>query len=315
MADDTDVITRTLGDLEMSAVFYAASELTAPWGIAMPALPGTMVFHVVTQGGGTVVIGGTTTRLEAGQVVLVPHGTGHDILDAPDSTAVPLFDLPRTEVGDRYEHIRAGGGGELTRLVCGAVGFSGLGMPWLVAALPPVLRLGHGDGGVRAALEMIGRESRRTRVGSDVVTARLADVLVVHALRAWVDQARPALGWVAALRDPRLGEALAAFHADPARPWTLTELARVASMSRSGYAARFAAVVGEPAMTYVTRWRMDLAARLVAERELPLAAVAVRVGYRSESAFNRAFRRAHGRTPGAFARRGPELSPSRSRVG
>ena len=155
-----------------------------------------------------------------------------------------------------------------------------------------------------AALDLIGAESRSPRPGSDVVTARLADVLVVQAVRSWLESAAPDRGWVAGLRDPVLGRALSAFHADPAAPWSLESLAQSAGLSRSAFAARFADLMREAPMGYVTAWRMDLAARLVREGALPLSRIAERVGYRSEAAFNRAFRRAHGITPGAIARRG-----------
>ena len=125
-------------------------------------------------------------------------------------------------------------------------------------------------------------------------------------LSAWppLVSPQPRTGWVAGLRDPSLGRALSAFHADSADPWTLESLARTAGLSRSAFAARFTQVMGETAIGYVTSWRMDLAARLVREQSLPLSRVAEHVGYRSEAAFNRAFRRAHGMTPGVFARRG-----------
>lgn len=300
------MLTETLIDFGMSGVFYAVSELAAPWGIAMPPLPGTMVFHLVTQGELVLEVDGETTRMTSGDVVLVPHGTGHVILDAPGSDATPLFDLPRKEAGERYERIRVPGPGATTGLVCGAVSFSGLGVARLVRSLPPVLAAGRGAEAawVRAAFEIIAVESRSPRPGSDVVTARLADILVVQAVRAWLESTSADRGWVAGLRDPLLGRALAAFHADPGAPWSLASLANEAGMSRSAFAARFRDLVGEPPMAYVTAWRMDVAARLVREEDLPLARVAERVGYQSEAAFNRAFRRAHGLTPGVFARRG-----------
>ncbi|MEQ6901899.1 AraC family transcriptional regulator [Nocardioides sp. YIM 152588] len=302
-----DVLSETLHGFGMSGVFYAVSELAAPWGIDMPPMPGILVFHLVTRGGLVLEVDGETTPMAAGDVVLVPHGTGHTIRDAAGSHATPLFDLPREELGERYERIRVPGPGPTTELVCGAVGFSGLGVARLVSALPPVLAAGRGSDAawVRAAFEVIAEESRSARVGSDVVTARLADVLVVRAVRSWLESEAPDRGWVAGLRDPLLGRALAAFHADPGAPWTLASLAAGAGMSRSAFAARFRDLLGEPPMAYVTAWRMDVAARLVAEEDLPLARVAERVGYRSEAAFNRAFRRAHGVTPGTFARRGP----------
>ncbi len=190
--------------------------------------------------------------------------------------------------------------------------FTGLGVARLVRGLPPVLPAGRGADAtwVHAVFDVIGAESRSPRPGSDVVTARLADILVVQAVRDWLESGTFDRGWVAGLKDPQLGHALAAFHDDPGAPWSLTSLAREAGMSRSAFAARFSDLIGEPPMAYVTTWRMDVAARLVREERLPLARVAERVGYRSEAAFNRAFRRAHGVTPGVFARSDSTFTPS-----
>lgn len=298
------MLSETLTDFGMTGVFYAASEAHAPWGIAIPPLPGTIVFHLVTAGEMVLEVDDERLTMRAGDIVLVPHGTGHHLLDAPGRPVVPLFDLPRLEIGDRYERMRIDGPGARTELVCGAVSFTGLGVARLVRSLPPVLQADRADDAawMRAAFDVIGAESRRPRPGSDVVTARLADILVVQVVRSWLESATPDSGWVAGLRDPFLGRALAAFHAAPAAPWSLSSLAAEAGMSRSAFAARFRELLGEPPMSYVTAWRMDVAARLVRERELSLARVAERVGYQSEAAFNRAFRRSHGMTPGAFAR-------------
>ncbi|MFC7494002.1 MULTISPECIES: AraC family transcriptional regulator [unclassified Nocardioides] len=304
---DRDVLTETLTDFGMSGVFYAVSELGAPWGIEIPPLPGTIVFHLVTDGELVLEVDGETTRMTSGDIALVPHGTGHAILDAPGSEATPLFDLPRDEVGERYERLRIPGPGPRAEVVCGAVSFTGLGVARLIRSLPAVLpaRRDEDTAWMRAAFEVIGAESQHPRPGSDVVTARLADILVVQVVRSWLESGEHDRGWVAGLRDPLVGSALASFHAEPGAPWTLASLAAEAGMSRSAFAARFRDLLGEPPMSYATAWRMDVAARLVREDDLPLARVAERVGYRSEAAFNRAFRRAHGVTPGAFARRGP----------
>jgi AraC-like DNA-binding protein len=300
----TDLLTAALQDFGMTGVFYAVSDLAEPWGIDMPPLPGTMIFHLVTEGSAVVVVDGVECRLEPGDVALVPRGTGHLLADSPHTPGVPLFDLPREELTDRYERIRIDGGGAPCRLVCGAVSFSGLGVARLVRTLPPVLVTAGADAGwQRAALEVVAAESISPRPGSDVVTARLADVLVVQTIRSWLEQSTPR-GWVAAVRDPAVGAALSAFHAEPDRPWTVESLAKAAGMSRSAFAVRFTDLMDEPVMAYVTSWRMDLAARLVRGGGLSLGRIAARVGYRSEAAFNRAFRRWHGCTPGAFARRG-----------
>lgn len=302
---ERDVLTETLTDFGMSGVFYAVSELGAPWGIEIPALPDTVVFHLVTAGELVLEVDGESLRMVAGDMALVPTGAGHVILDAPGSEATPLFDLPRVELGERYERLSIPGPGPTCEVVCGAVSFSGLGVARLLRSLPPVLPAGSGTDAawMRAAFDVIGSESRHPRPGSDVVTARLADILVVQVVRSWLESGAQDRGWVAGLRDPQIGKALAAFHGEPGAPWTLASLATEAGMSRSAFADRFRDTLGEPVMAYVTAWRMDLAARLVRERGLSLARVAERVGYQSEAAFNRAFRRAHGMTPGAFARR------------
>ncbi|MBD0322234.1 MAG: AraC family transcriptional regulator [Aldersonia sp.] len=307
---DSDLLTTALQDFGMSGMFYAVSDLSAPWGIDIPPLPSMLTFHLLTEGSAPALVEVEEERhwFTPGEVLLVPHGTGHSIRDDVRSRCTPLFDLPREELTDRYERIRIDGGGAPSTLICGAVTFSGLAVGRLVRSLPACLVASGADAQwQRAAMDVIAAESRNPRPGSDVVTARLADVLVVQAIRSWLESSPPERGWAAAVHDPAVGAALVAFHADPARAWTLQSLAAEAGMSRSAFAARFVALLGEPVMSYVTSWRMDLAARLVCEGGLPLSRVAERVGYQSEAAFNRAFRRTHGCTPGVFARRGPKF--------
>ena len=271
-----DLLTEALTGLGMTGVFYASSELAAPWGIDMPPMPSTMVFHLVTSGSAVVEVDGTVTTLRPGQVVLVPHGTGHTILDEPGSATTPLFDLPREELTDRYERVRVPGPGPRTDLVCGAVSFTGLTATRLVRALPPVLMVDRGAEQSSAfAFDLIADESRSPRPGSDVITARLADVLVVQAVRSWLESDAPARGWVAAIRDEAVGAALSSFHEEPSEPWGLDALARTAGLSRSAFCARFTHLMGEPPITYTTAWRMDLAARLVVDGA-PLSQVAQR---------------------------------------
>lgn len=299
-----DLLSATLADFGMSGVFYCTSDLSAPWGIELPALPRTVMFHLLTQGDAVVEVDGTRTTMSAGDLLLVPHGTGHAITSPDGPPATPLFDLPREELTDRYERLRIDGGGPPAGLVCGAVRFTDLAVGRLMASLPSVLGTDRDEDGtwLRDTVGVMTAEAHHPRPGSDVVTARLADVLVVRAVRGWLAREEPSRGWVAAVRDPQIGRALAAFHADPSHPWGLAGLAAEAAMSRSAFAARFSQLMGEPPMGYVTSWRMDLAARLVREGDLSLAGVAVRVGYRSEAAFNRAFRRAHDMAPGAWRR-------------
>ncbi|GAA1733984.1 AraC family transcriptional regulator [Isoptericola hypogeus] len=294
-----------LGDLEMAGVFCSTGRFSEPWGIALPALPGILMYHLLLTGRAVVDVDGQTYDLAPGDLVLVPHGTGHRITGGPDDPASGLWEVERTVVAERYEQLRIDGGGRPATLICGAVGFADPGVGRLLASLPPVLRApqeaqGPERGWVRAVVEAIGHEARHPRPGTDVVTARLADVVLVHAIRGWLESDEPASGWLAALRDPALGPVLRAVHADPAAPWTLGSLAAEARASRSVFAERFAAVVGEPPMTYVAGHRMDVAARLLREPGASVAAVARRVGYESGPGFHRAFVRRHGTTPGAW---------------
>ena len=192
------MLTETLHDFGMTGVFYAVSELAAPWGIEMPSMPGTLVFHLVTRGELVLEVEGETTRMAAGDVVLVPHGTGHAILDTPGSATTPLFDLPREELSERHERIRLAGPGPVTELVCGAVSFTGLGVARLVRGLPPVLAAGRGADAawVRAAFDVIGAESRSPRPGSDVVTrASLTSSSSRRFATGWSPEPPTADGW------------------------------------------------------------------------------------------------------------------------
>ncbi len=296
-----------LADLEMTGVFYSTGRFSEPWGLELPALPRTLMFHLLLEGRAVVEVEGQAYDLVQGDLLLVPHGSGHRVLSAPGVPSRSLWDVEREQVGERYEHLVIDGGGAAATLACGAVGFADPAVGRLLESLPPALRAGRGgpDGWLAAAVESIGREAREPRPGTDVVTARLADVVVVHAVRGWLEDEEPASGWVAALRDPAIGPALHAVHRDPGAPWNLEALAREARMSRSAFAERFGALVGEAPMTYVAAWRMDVAARLLREPGASVTAVARRVGYDSAPGFHRAFVRRHGVTPGAWQRSRP----------
>jgi AraC-like DNA-binding protein len=314
-----------LGGLEMDAVFASTGRYTEPWGIAMPALPGTLMFHLVLDGRAVVDVEGRRHDLGPGDLVLVPHGTGHRITGAADDPATGLWDVPRTVVADRYEQLWIDGGGRPATLVCGAVGFTDPGVGRLLASLPPVLPAPGASGAagtsvdgsadvvdgapdadwLRTLVAAIDHEVRHPRPGTDVVTARLADVLLVHVVRRWLEAEEPASGWIAALRDPALGPVLRAVHAEPQGPWTLESLAALARLSRSAFAERFARAVGEPPMAYVSGCRMDAAARLLRDRDQSVERVAREVGYDSVPGFHRAFVRRHGVTPGVWRASGP----------
>lgn len=305
----SDPLGEALHLLRLDGTVYARSELTAPWGMDLPALPGHMMFHVVTAGRCWLEADGSPPLLlERGALALVPHGLGHRLVHAPGAAAEPFFDLPVERVTERYELLRHGGGGEECRLVCVVVRFDHAAAERLVDALPPVLHVDGWSGGddrwLGDTLRFLAREAEALRPGGETVLTRLADVLVIQMVRHWIETAPEAeAGWFGALRDAHLGRALAAMHRRPGAPWTLESLARAAALSRSAFAARFTAHVGEPAMAYLTRWRLQLARAALRSSAEPIGPVAERFGYLSEAAFCRAYKRAFGVPPGRDRRR------------
>ena len=306
-----DPLGEALHLLRLTGCVYARSELSAPWGVDLPALEGHMMFHVLTAGRCWLEADGSEPLLlERGSLALVPHGLGHRLVDERGREAVDFFDLPIERVTDRYELLSWGGGGELCRLICVVVRFDHAAAERLVDALPPVLHVDAWEGGedrwLADTLHFIAREAEALRPGGETVITRLADILVIQMVRRWIESQREVdAGWLAALRDEQLGRAIAAIHRQPGADWTLASLARTAAMSRSAFAARFSAVVGEPAMRYLTRWRLLLARGALRECADPLGQVAERFGYRSEAAFCRAFKREFGVSPGSDRREPP----------
>ncbi|MEZ5979645.1 MAG: AraC family transcriptional regulator [Planctomycetota bacterium] len=315
-----DPLGEALHLLRLTGSVYAHSTLTAPWGVDLPPFEGHMMFHVVTAGRCWLEIDGSEpVLLERGALALVPHGLGHRLVHARGGDAVPFFDLPIERVTERYERLVHGGGGELCRLVCVVVRFEHAAAERLVDALPPVLvRPANSwdawDGGedrwLADTLRFVAREAESLRPGGETVITRLADVLVIQMVRHWIEtEADVDAGWLAALRDEQLGRAIAAMHREPGRDWTLESLARSAAMSRSAFAARFTQVVGEPAMRYLARWRLQLARAALRDTDDSLGLVGERFGYRSEAAFCRAFKREFGVSPG-LDRRAAATAPS-----
>jgi len=295
-----DPLGGVLGDLRMRGTFYCRAEGTAPWGVEMPALDGCMSFHMVTEGSCRLEVEGAVHELRAGDLALVPHGRGHLLRSGPDAPIAGRADLlPQDFVGEHYSVLRIDGGGAPARLVCGVVEPERPGPAHLLELLPPVL-LVEADaargGWLTVLLGMIADEIRQDRPGAEAVVTRLADVVVVQAIRGWLDTGALGPGWLRALRDPQIGRVVALVHRDPGAGWTLDRLAREARMSRSSFAARFTELAGEPALRYVTRWRMHQAT-VALSRGARVSELSRRLGYESEAAFSRAYKRVAGVPP------------------
>lgn len=275
----TDPLSDLLSALRVAGAVTSRS--ASPAGFAMPLERGGKVgFHVVLEGRCTIAVdGGAPVELEAGDVVLVPFGDAHLLSgDEPSALMCGVYTAPdqRSPLGPGV-------------------------LPRLVADLPPLVVVRHGEGGDRltALLQLLDAETAEPGPGSAEVVRRLVDVVLVHLLRAH-SATTGCRGVVAALADPSVARALTAVHDDPAHRWTVESLAAEAGLSRAALARRWRDALGEPPLAYVTRWRVSLAGRLLATTDLPLAAVAARVGYESEFAFARAFKRTTGTSPGRW---------------
>lgn len=316
---DRDPLGEALHFLRMSGTLYCRSEFTAPWGLDLPPLPDTLMFHVVAVGECWLTVGDEPAlRLREGSFALVPHGRGHRLVSEPGVPTVDLFDVPAERISERYEVLRQGGDGAPATLICGAVRFDHPAAADLVRVLPSVITIDAWRGSeldwVQTTLRFIASEARELRAGGETVITRLADILVIQAVRSWLAQhADRQRGWLGALRDPQIGRVIQRVHREPGRPWTVELMADEAGMSRSAFAARFTSLVGEPAMRYVLRWRMNVAATALRDPRVTVASLASDMRYESEAAFARAFKRVLGYGPGEARRRGGDAATPHDR--
>ncbi len=284
---------------------FARTEAGPPWAIAFPE--GEAHFHVVERGNTVITLASQrdTHSASAGDLVVLPHGTGHVLSDRPRRRGVPLDDLVRTAWRSDCQQLKVGeGAGNETRLICGTFHLDDQGRRAFLSALPAVLHV-RGQGGrslqpIDLVLRLFSSEAQGTAPGSALSGARLIELLLVQAIRSWL-ATQPARvgGWLGAMRDRHVGLALAKFHADPGRAWTVDVLAREVGLSRSPLATRFTALVGEPPLRYLTRWRMQVALQLLRDGAT-VSDAARQVGYDSDAAFSRAFKKYMGQAPIRF---------------
>lgn len=298
----SDTLTQVLTLARLKSSVYCRSELGSPWGLHF-APRACAVFHVLYRGNGYFHRPGDPAPLplHAGDVLLLPGGEEHTLLETPD--APTLRNLELDQWGEcalmRWSETPAG------VVLCGTFDFEFAETAAFLKRLPRVIHLPHQpESALNATLEMLAREAESARPAKEVVLRRLADILFVQIIQRWVElQGVAHSGWLGALHDPVIGPALNLMHTRPEHPWTVASLARAVACSRSAFAARFTALAGEPPMEYLTRWRMQMAARLLAQpADWRVSEVAERVGYGSEAAFSKAFKRMVGRAPRRFQR-------------
>jgi len=313
-----DALSETLRVVRLVGAIFINGRFTAPWcyqspraDAAAPLLePGAervVIFHLITEGECYVEIEGEpVTQLTAGDAVVFPQGHAHRMASQP---GVPPATGARLDVvlSRRPRQLQYGGGGPVTRLVCGYLACDDRLAKLLLTGLPPLVRVNVRGSEAGSWLESSVRyalgEARSPRPGGAGVLAKLAEVLFIEVLRLYMHAQPPdRTGWLAALNDRIVGTALNALHKRPAHAWTLETLAREAGTSRSVLAERFQLLVGSSPMQYLTQWRMMLAANLLCHSNAPLARIAEDVGYQTDTAFSRAFRREYGTPPAAWRR-------------
>lgn len=324
MADDhtgLDVLSDLLGAAHLTTWLHGRMDLGAPWRLDMP-VSGALTFYVVARGGGWVQVEGVTlpddptgtpvaippVALSAGDILLLPRGQAHWLADHPStSTATLRIDFqacPRPWIGDQPP---MGGSGPVTSLVIGHFRFGGsaAGNP-LFNTFPHLLHIPASaavpGSPLAGIMPLILGETAAPGPGANIVLARLADLLLIHALRYWIANAREHTCGLHAVVNPAIGRALQLIHARPGDAWTVDRLAQAVNMSRSAFSALFSRLVGEPPLMYVTRWRMTQAALRLEASEESVATVAEHVGYANPVAFAKAFARVQGVGPGAWRR-------------
>jgi len=306
-----DLVSELLLGMRLSGVQYRRIQVARPFGLSFGHAPGRAQFHFV--GRGPVLLRdatGATMWLEAGDAILLPHGSTHALMSDADAPCREIGGFEAAKICDTVASVGVSPVCAGTEQTAGdALIFSACmeldlgGMQPLVGTMPEFMHVGtllarYPE--IRPMLDAMERESCSERAGFAGILARLADVVAAFIVRGWVEcGCGDATGWVQALREPKLGRAIVALHRDPGRNWSVAELAAQAGVSRSVFAERFLAATGMTPVRYLTELRMRLAAQWIARDREAIEAVAYRLGYGSLAAFSRAFKRVVGRSPGA----------------
>jgi len=318
-----DALSEVLRAVRLTGAVFYDLQLRAQWSyltaparkiadVIMPDADHVIPFHLITQGTCYARLpDGEFSELGAGDLILFPAGDRH-VLATPGALKAKPTDI----TGESLDQLRSGeiaefsngNAGATTRIICGFLACDKRLAEPILLGLPRLLKVSVDDGGTAAWIQSSIRysvtESAASRPGSAMVLSRLSEVLFAEAVRHYIDQLPPGQsGWLAALRDRHVGRTLSLLHERPAHAWTVEELATTVGLSRSALGQRFQALIGVAPMQYLTRWRISLAAAQLRESDVPIMRVASDVGYESEAAFNRAFKRELGLPPAAWRKR------------
>lgn len=311
-----DALSEALRSVRMTGAIFYHAECTSPWGFRVPYVgdvahilaPGTerlVSYHLVIEGEAIVRFEGLAVPVSAGDVLIIPHGDAHTVSNgSPGQFLDSGTTLGKFLAGD-LKTMRVDGGGEVTRFVCGYFGCERHADKLFLAGLPLMIRVNvRGDPAgewLEHSVRHLVTEAGYGRPGQSMLLSKMAEALFIETLRRYMEQLPPEqTGWLAGARDEVVGSALALMHSKPFHPWSIAELAAEAGASRSVLAERFALYLDESPLAYLTRWRLQLAARLLQTTQRTVLQVASEVGYDSEAAFNRAFKREFGAPPGQF---------------
>ena len=323
---NADVLSDVLRAVRLTGAVYFDFDLSAPWAIEAPrssdithAMPGAQrifEYHFVARGSGWGhAVGDDAIRLEEGDLIVFPQGDPHVLTSKPGLRARPDMKVFARLPVLRPLTYEVGGGGERTRIMCCFLGCDERPFNPLLSALPRMIHLSTAahekTGWLGTLMAAAAQESSSAKPGSENVLARLSELMFVETIRHYVEMLPTAeQGWLAGLRHPVVGQALAVLHGEPRNRWTVDSLARTVGASRSVLAERFTTIVGHPPMQYLALWRMQLASRLLIKGE-QVASVATSVGYESEPAFSRAFKKLVGQAPATWRKESTDASRAR----
>jgi AraC-like DNA-binding protein len=304
-----DPLANILQTVRLKSTIFCRSELTAPWGVQITPEYEAM-FHLVSQGHCWLKIDEqpTPVSLSRGDFFVLLQGHKHTLSDASDSAIVELEEIPFIQPNHGYKVLRYGGGGSLTSIISGCFQFQGDFQNPLTTALPPFIYIKEASGWIvpwlETTLQFLANEASVSQPGGQTVMTRVADILLVQAVRSHMAELSDTQsGWLRALTDPDISSILSLMHQHPEKTWTVEALAAQVSMSRSAFATRFRQLIGEPPLRYLTNWRLYRAAELLRCSNVGILTIAAQVGYDSEVAFSRAFKRWSGTAPGKYRRR------------